>query len=171
MYIISLFPHLHTPRSPPLPTPFSPSLISLMVSVDVKHHVLFLTSDSLLRYTVSHVVGPVYIPWAHSTGAKLQALVYDIRPPTTAVTDYDIRPPTTAVTDYDIRPPTTAVTDYDIHPPTTAVTDYDIRPPTTAVTDYDIRPPTTAVTDYDIGLEKLSANGQFFVGTQIAVSL
>ena len=34
-YIISLslFPHLHTP--------FSPSLISLMVSVDVKHHVYF----------------------------------------------------------------------------------------------------------------------------------
>ena len=30
-YIISLSPHLHTP--------FSPSLISLMVSVDVKHHV------------------------------------------------------------------------------------------------------------------------------------
>ena len=82
-----------------------------MVSVDVKHHVLFLTSDSLLRYTVAHVVGPVYIPWAHSTGAKFQALVYDIRPPT------------------------------------------------------------TAITDYAIGLEKLSANGQFFVGTQIAVSL
>ena len=32
-YIISLSPHLHTP---PL---FTPSLISLMVSVDVKHHV------------------------------------------------------------------------------------------------------------------------------------
>ena len=32
-YIISLFPHLHTPF------PISPSLISLMVSVDVKHHV------------------------------------------------------------------------------------------------------------------------------------
>ena len=28
------FPHIHTPFSP-----FSPSLISLMVSVDVKHHV------------------------------------------------------------------------------------------------------------------------------------
>ena len=36
-YILSLFPHLHTP-SPP----FSPSLISLMVSVDVKHHVYLL---------------------------------------------------------------------------------------------------------------------------------
>ena len=34
VYIVSLFPHLHTPFPP-----FSPSLISLMVSVDVKHHV------------------------------------------------------------------------------------------------------------------------------------
>ena len=34
IYIISLFPHLHTP--------FSPSLISLMVSVDVKHHVYYI---------------------------------------------------------------------------------------------------------------------------------
>ena len=33
-YLLSLFPHLHTP----FPS-FSPSLISLMVSVDVKHHV------------------------------------------------------------------------------------------------------------------------------------
>ena len=33
-YIISLFHHLHTP--------FSPSLINLMVSVDVKHHVYLL---------------------------------------------------------------------------------------------------------------------------------
>ena len=32
-YILSLFPHLHTP------SPFSPSLISLIVSVEVKHHV------------------------------------------------------------------------------------------------------------------------------------
>ena len=37
-YITSLFPHLHTP----FPS-FSPSLISLMVSVDVKHHVYLLT--------------------------------------------------------------------------------------------------------------------------------
>ena len=37
MYIIPLYPHLHTP----LP-PFSPSLISLMVDVDVKHHVYLL---------------------------------------------------------------------------------------------------------------------------------
>ena len=35
-YIISLIPHLHTPLS-------LPSLISLMVSVDVKHHVYLLT--------------------------------------------------------------------------------------------------------------------------------
>ena len=32
-HILSLFPHLHTT------SPFSPSLISLMVSVEVKHHV------------------------------------------------------------------------------------------------------------------------------------
>ena len=37
-YIITLSPHLHTP----VPR-FSPSLISLMVSVDVKHHVYLLT--------------------------------------------------------------------------------------------------------------------------------
>ena len=36
-YIISLSPHLHTPYPP-----FSPSLISLMVSVDVKHHIYLL---------------------------------------------------------------------------------------------------------------------------------
>ena len=35
-YIISLFP-------PSIPPPFSPSLISLVVFVDVKHHVYFLT--------------------------------------------------------------------------------------------------------------------------------
>ena len=38
MYIISLFP----PPPPPNP-PFSPSLISLMVSVDVENHVYLLT--------------------------------------------------------------------------------------------------------------------------------
>ena len=36
-YIISRFPHLHTPP------PFFPSLRSFMVSVDVKHHVYLLT--------------------------------------------------------------------------------------------------------------------------------
>ena len=36
---------------------------------------------------------------------------------------------------------------------------------------YDILPPTTATVDYAIGLEKLSANGQFFVVVQMAASL
>ena len=40
-YIVSLSSHLHTS----LP-PFSPSLISLMVSVDVKHHVYFIYPPS-----------------------------------------------------------------------------------------------------------------------------
>ena len=35
---------------------------------------------------------------------------------------------------------------------------------------YDILPPATAITDYAIGLEKLSGNGQFFVGAQMAGS-
>ena len=43
IYILSLFPHLHTP----FPS-FSPSLISLMVSVDVKHHVYLSTNNSHL---------------------------------------------------------------------------------------------------------------------------
>ena len=41
-YIISLSPHLDTPFPP-----FSPSLISLMVSVDVKHHAYFLDQGSI----------------------------------------------------------------------------------------------------------------------------
>ena len=41
-YIISLFPHLHTPFHP-----FSPSLISRTVSVDVKHHVYLLAPGAL----------------------------------------------------------------------------------------------------------------------------
>ena len=40
-YILSLFPRLHTPP------PFSPSLISLMVSVDVKHHVYLFSVSRL----------------------------------------------------------------------------------------------------------------------------
>ena len=36
---------------------------------------------------------------------------------------------------------------------------------------YDILPPATATTDYTIGLEKLSANRQFFIGAQMALSL
>ena len=35
---------------------------------------------------------------------------------------------------------------------------------------YGILPPTTAIIDYTVGLGKLSANGQFFVGAQITVS-
>ena len=35
----------------------------------------------------------------------------------------------------------------------------------------DILPPTTAMTGYATGLGKLSANGQFFVGAQTAVTL
>ena len=41
-YIISLSPHHHTP----LPLVFSPSLINLMFSVDVKHHVYFTYSST-----------------------------------------------------------------------------------------------------------------------------
>ena len=40
-YLLSLFPHLHTPFPP-----FSPSLISLVVSVDVKHHVYLLINNN-----------------------------------------------------------------------------------------------------------------------------
>ena len=36
---------------------------------------------------------------------------------------------------------------------------------------YDSLPPTTAIIDYAIGLEKLSANGQFFDVAQMAISL
>ena len=36
---------------------------------------------------------------------------------------------------------------------------------------YDILPPTTPITDYAIGLKKPSANGQIFLGAQMAVSL
>ena len=35
---------------------------------------------------------------------------------------------------------------------------------------YDILPPTTAISDSAAGLEKLSTNGQFFVGAQMAVT-
>ena len=46
-YIISLFPNLNT-------SPLSPSLISLMVSVDLRHHVYLLMQRSKdLAYTVS----------------------------------------------------------------------------------------------------------------------
>ena len=34
----------------------------------------------------------------------------------------------------------------------------------------DILPPTTAIIDYVVGLQNLSANGQFLAGAQMAVS-
>ena len=102
---------------------------------------------------------------------KLQALVYDILPSTTAVFSYDILPSTTAVFSYDIPPSTTAVFSYDILPSTTAVFSYDILPSTTAVFSYDILPSTTAVFSYTIGSRKLSANEQLFVGAQTVVGL
>ena len=46
VYIISLYTHLHTPFS----ATFSPSLISIMVSVDVKHHVYLLKNRRLAVY-------------------------------------------------------------------------------------------------------------------------
>ena len=36
---------------------------------------------------------------------------------------------------------------------------------------YDILPPATSIIGYAIGLEKLSANGLFFVGAKMSVSL
>ena len=43
---------IYSPSSPSSIPPFSPSLISLMVSVDVKHHVYLLTESSQLRNCV-----------------------------------------------------------------------------------------------------------------------
>ena len=60
-YIISLFPHLHTP------SPFSQSLISLMVSVDVKHCVYLLASCQ----TSGAVWKSKWLPWAQ--GLSIQA--------------------------------------------------------------------------------------------------
>ena len=65
-YIISLFLHLHTPSPPP----FSPSLISLMISVDVKHHVYLLAAGDTCG----------------KAAPTLQALVYDILLPTSVIT-------------------------------------------------------------------------------------
>jgi len=36
---------------------------------------------------------------------------------------------------------------------------------------YDILPPTAATVEYAIGLDKLSAKGQFFIGAQMGVRL
>ena len=54
-YVIFLFPYLHTP----FPPPFSPSLISLMVSVDVKHRVYLLTSTARWLVTGPSLKGQV----------------------------------------------------------------------------------------------------------------
>ena len=60
-YILSLFPHLHTP------SPFSPSLISLMVSVDVKHHVYQRASTrkatDLLRHFSPDTMSRFFAAW------------------------------------------------------------------------------------------------------------
>ena len=53
-YMISLFPNLHTP--------FSPSLISLMVSVDVKHHV-YLLKKRLKGHVPEHVYNTLGYIW------------------------------------------------------------------------------------------------------------
>ena len=62
-YIVSLSPHLHAPFPP-----FSPSLISLMVSVDVKHHVYLLTNvvRALVRSRLSY--GLEAMPHLSKTG-------------------------------------------------------------------------------------------------------
>ena len=56
-YIISLSPHLHTSFPPP-----SPSLISLTVSVDFKHHVYLLTYCSLSQPLTPPFPNPP--PWS-----------------------------------------------------------------------------------------------------------
>ena len=77
-YITSLSPHLHTPFPP-----FSPSLISLMVFVDVKHHVYLLTRLRRSCYEDSVFV----LPWTECI--QLQALVSLFRNPATACTTVD----------------------------------------------------------------------------------
>ena len=54
-HIISLFPHLHTPFPP-----FYPSLISLMVCVDVKHHAYLFTGVRCNNHTPEAELSP---PW------------------------------------------------------------------------------------------------------------
>ena len=46
-----------------------------------------------------------------------------------------------------------------------------LREPKLQALVYDILPPTTDIADYAIGLEKLSANEQFFDDAETAVSL
>ena len=54
-YIISLSPHLNTPFPP-----FSPSLISLMVSVDVKHHVHLLSTVIAVLFHWGELYSAIY---------------------------------------------------------------------------------------------------------------
>ena len=44
------------------PPPFSPSLISLMISVDLKHHVHLLCVSSLVSDSVNELVRPGRVP-------------------------------------------------------------------------------------------------------------
>ena len=97
-YIISLFPHLYTPFHP-----FSQSLISLMVSVDVKHHVYLLTvtphnsywvftfvsatrmwgvlvSEHFLQFTPGHPIS-ASVRWPSCVRSAEQANHVDTRPP------------------------------------------------------------------------------------------
>ena len=62
-YIISLSPHLHAPFPP-----FSPSLISLMVSVDVKHHVYLLILKKKLK--CSNTPFKTILYWTHFHSEK-----------------------------------------------------------------------------------------------------
>ena len=58
IYTISLFPPLPTSIPPPPPPPtFSPSLTSLMISVDVKHPVYLLKRYTELRSCVNREAG------------------------------------------------------------------------------------------------------------------
>ena len=98
---------------------------------------------------------------------KLQALVYDQTPSTGLALVYDQTPGTGLALVYDQTPSTGLALVYDQTPNTglrhrstwSRVPESDARSVV-----HDILPRTTAVTDYAIGLEKLSANGQFFVG-------
>ena len=139
-YIIALSPYLHTPP------PFSPSLISLMVFVDVKHHVYLLT----------------YLLWLvkEATGKKKGGFVCIF------VDDRwcsDVTERTALLHRCWTR---------DCHP---AVWEFrqisvtNVGKPQALV--YDILPSTTAVFSYVIGSRKLSANEQFFVGAQTVLSL
>ena len=97
-----------------------------------------------------------------NVSAELQALVYHIPPPATAILGYTIGP-ATAIIGYAIGP-ATAILGYTIGP-ATAIIGYAIGP-ATAITGYAIGP-ATAILGYTKGLKKLSANRRLFVGAQI----